>query len=68
MTRAFVFIALIIAVLAVIPWRRESPRHRFMLDQLKYLCEDEPTPAREDADHELDLVVGVHHGSRGAHV
>ena len=37
MTSLLVLMALIIALLCAIPWRRESPRHRFALDQLRRL-------------------------------
>ena len=69
MTRALVFIALVVALFTIIPWRRESPRHRFILDQLQLLCEEEPTsPPAEGTGHELDVVVGVHNGSNRPHI
>ncbi len=37
MTRLIVFTALIVALIGLIPWRRESPRHRFIFEQLKWL-------------------------------
>ncbi len=37
MTRLIVFTALIVALIGLIPWRHESPRHRFIFEQLKWL-------------------------------
>ncbi len=72
MARWLAFIALVLALAAFFPWQRESPRHRFIFDQLKRLQEAEPeerppVPA-EEAHRELDSGAGVHHGVGSTHV
>ena len=40
-------LALIVVLLAAMPWHRPHPNHQFMLELLRLLEEDEPTNSRD---------------------
>ncbi len=72
MAKWLAILVMLAAVLALMPWRRESPRHRFILEQLSRLQDnapDESAPADlEELNRDLDLGARVHHGISSTHV